>query len=116
VKEIVTDPKLVAYCGLYCGACRAYLNDRCPGCLENTKASWCKVRSCCRDNHYASCADCKDFQNPSDCGMFNNWIAKIFGFIFHSNRAACISQIRRIGIDAHAADMAGKKRQTIKKG
>ena len=43
MKEIVADPKLVAYCGLYCGACGAYLRGRCPGCIENYKATWCKV-------------------------------------------------------------------------
>jgi hypothetical protein len=115
MKEIVNDPKLVAYCGLYCGACRAYLRGRCPGCLENRKATWCKVRTCCMKNHYGSCADCHDFKNPNDCRQFNNWISKIFGFIFRSDRAACISQIRAIGIDSHAADMAGKKRVSIKR-
>jgi hypothetical protein len=47
--------------------------------------------------------------------MFNNWISKLFGVIFRSDRAACVRQIRGIGLEAHAADMAGKKRQTIKK-
>jgi hypothetical protein len=31
MKEIIADPQLVAHCGLYCGACGAYLrgiNDR----------------------------------------------------------------------------------------
>ena len=60
-------------------------------------------------------AGCTDFQNPRDCRKFNNWIAKIFGLIFRSDRAACIGQIRRIGIEGHAAEMAVSKRQTIKK-
>ncbi|MGA2061582.1 MAG: DUF3795 domain-containing protein [Thermoguttaceae bacterium] len=115
MKEIVADPKLVACCGLYCGACRAYLGGRCPGCRENHKASWCKVRVCCISNQFASCAECKEFQNPQDCRMFNNWISKLFGLIFRSDRAACVRQIRQIGLEAHAADMAGKKRQTIKR-
>jgi hypothetical protein len=115
MKEIIADPKLVACCGLYCGACRAYLRGKCPGCRENHKAYWCKVRKCCISNQFASCADCKDFQNPSDCRMFNNWISKVFGFIFRSDRAACVRQIHQMGLDGHAADMAGKKTQTIKK-
>jgi len=32
MKEIIADEKLVAKCGLYCGACGAYLKGRCPGC------------------------------------------------------------------------------------
>lgn len=115
MKEIVADANLVACCGLYCGACRAYLRGRCGGCRENHKATWCKVRSCCHDNHFASCAECKDFQNPQECRKFNNIIAKIFGFIFRSDRAACVAQIRRIGLAGHAADMAAKGRHTIKK-
>jgi hypothetical protein len=115
MKEIVADVKLIARCGLYCGACRAYLHNRCPGCRENGKATWCKVRTCCATNQYAACADCNDFQNPRDCKKFNNLIAKIFSFIFRSDRAACVDQIRRIGLQGHAEDMAKNRRQTIKK-
>jgi hypothetical protein len=115
MKEIVADANLVAYCGLYCGACGSYLRGRCPGCHENRKATWCKVRTCCGDNQYASCASCKEFQEPLDCLMYNNWIAKLFGFIFRSNRAACVRQIRLLGIEGHAADMANNKRQTIRR-
>ena len=115
MKEILADANLVACCGLYCGACRAYLRGRCGGCRENHKATWCKVRSCCSSNHFASCAECKDFQNPQECRKFNNLIAKIFGFIFRSDRAACVAQIRRLGLDGHAADMAAKGRHTIKR-
>jgi len=115
MKEIVADPKLVAHCGLYCGACGAYLRGRCQGCAENHRATWCKVRSCCQTSGYASCADCKEHPDPQECRWFNNWIAKIFGFIFRSDRAACIRQIRLIGLDAHAAEMAKSKRQSIKR-
>lgn len=115
MKDIVSDPNLVAYCGLYCGACMAYQKERCPGCHENAKASWCKVRSCCRDGGLSSCAECGEFSEPKDCKKFNNLISKIFGLIFRSDRAASIRQIREIGIEGHADDMAGKRRHTIKK-
>ena len=29
-KEVKTDKELIAYCGLYCGACGKYMNDKCP--------------------------------------------------------------------------------------
>jgi len=115
MRDVTTNPALVAYCGLYCGACRRFLRKRCPGCKENQKATWCKVRSCCISNQYASCADCQQFVDPNDCKMFNNWISKIFGLVFRSDRAACIRQIREIGVKEHAADMAGKRLQSIKK-
>ena len=115
MNEIVVDPKLVAYCGLYCGACRSYRSGRCPGCHEKVKASWCKIRSCCQENHFATCADCRDFPDPNDCRKFNNLFAKLFALVLRSDRAACIQQIRRLGVDGHAADMAAHQRQTIRR-
>lgn len=116
MREIEANPELVAYCGLYCGACGAYRKGRCPGCHENEKAAWCKVRSCCRDEEFASCADCGQFSDPNDCKKFNNFFSKLFGLIFRSDRAACIKQIRNLGIEGHAANMAETKRQSMKRG
>ena len=96
-KEIVADKNLVAFCGLYCGACGKYLNGKCFGCSKNEKASWCKIRLCNMENHYFGCAQCKEFSNVSDCKKFNNIFSKIFGLIFRSDRKACISRIRAIG-------------------
>ena len=115
MKDIVSDPNLVAYCGLYCGACGAYLRDRCPGCHEKAKAKWCKVRSCCIANEYVSCADCREFGDPGDCTKFNNLISRLFGLVFRSNRAACIRQIRELGIKGHADNMAENRRQSIRR-
>ncbi len=115
MKDIVSDPALVACCGLYCGACKRYLKGRCPGCRENQKATWCKVRSCCMQDSLASCADCTRHANPNDCRKFDNFVARIFAFVFRSNRAACIQQIRDLGLQGHADDMSQKKRQSIRK-
>ncbi|MBN1622516.1 MAG: DUF3795 domain-containing protein [Endomicrobiales bacterium] len=115
MKEIISNTGLVAYCGLYCGACGAYLKDKCPGCHDNSKATWCKIRLCCIDNHYKSCADCREFPVVKDCKKFNNFISKIFGLVFRSDRAACIKQIRDIGISGHADNMTQQKRHSIKR-
>ncbi len=115
MREITADPELVAYCGLYCGACRAYLKGKCPGCHKNEKASWCGIRACCAQNGLPSCAECKQFPDPDDCKKFNNLISKFFALVFRSNRAACIRQIRELGMEGHAANMAGERRQTIKR-
>lgn len=115
MKDIVADPSLVAYCGLYCGACKRYLNGKCPGCHENQKATWCKLRSCCMENGYASCADCKEFEDPMACRKFNNFMSKIFGFIFRSDRNACIRQIREVGVQGHADLMSALGAQSIKR-
>jgi len=115
MKEIVADPSLVAYCGLYCGACGSYRKEHCPGCHENAKASWCVVRKCCIENGIESCAQCATHTDPNDCKKFNNFISKVFGFVFRSNRQACILQIRKEGLDGHARIMAESGKQTIKK-
>jgi len=115
MKEIVSDPKLVAYCGLYCGACRSYLNEKCAGCHDNQKATWCKIRSCNIENGYSSCAECLQFANPMECKKFNNFVSKLFGLVFRSDRAACIAQIKEAGIQGHAGRMAELKIQSIKK-
>lgn len=113
--ETLAKPELVAYCGLYCGACRSYTKGKCAGCHENAKASWCTVRSCCIENGFSSCADCRAHSDPNGCMKFNNFMSRLFGFVFKSDRAACIEQIRQSGISGHAEIMAGKNIHTIKR-
>ena len=111
--EVKRDPKLVAYCGLYCAACGAYQKGRCPGCHDNVKATWCKVRACCGEHSYLTCADCKDFPNPNDCRKLNNFIAKIIGVVLNSNRQACVLKIRELGVDEYSGFMAAEGRQSL---
>ena len=113
-KEIVADKNLIAFCGLYCGSCRSYLIGKCPGCKENTKATWCKVRECNLDNHLNSCADCTTSELMA-CKKYNNFISKVFGYVFNSDRSACIERIKEIGYVDFASEMATDKRQTIKR-
>ena len=115
MKEIVADPNLVAYCGLYCGACKKYLMDKCPGCHENEKATWCQVRSCCMENSYATCADCGIMNDIADCKEYNSFMAKLFGFIFRSDREGCIRRIQGIGVEQFATKMAEKQMMTIRR-
>ena len=113
MKEIVVNKDLVAFCGLYCGACRAYLREKCPGCHENAKAGWCKLRACCMDQGFLSCAECKEVSSPNECKKFNNMISKIFAVVFRSNRAACIDQIKAVGLEEHARKMAATGHQSL---
>jgi iron complex transport system substrate-binding protein len=115
VKPIVTNTELVAYCGLYCGACGAYRKARCPGCHENRKAGWCKVRTCCIDQAWASCAECDKHGDVRQCRWYNNLIARLFGFIFRSDRRACVLRIKEIGLEPFAKEMAEKGAQTIRR-
>jgi hypothetical protein len=113
-KEIISDKNLIAYCGLYCGACGSYLKGKCPGCKENSKASWCKVRQCGMENNFKSCADCNMIE-LKDCKKYNTFISHVIGFIFNSNRSACISRIKELGYMEYATEMAKNKTQSIKR-
>jgi len=115
VKTIVPDKALIAFCGLYCGACRQYLAEKCPGCRKNEKASWCKIRQCGLQRGYASCADCTQFAEATACKTFDNLVGRIFGFLFRSNRPACIAMIKKHGYAAYALFMAQNKLQSIKR-
>ena len=115
MREIQNNVGLVASCGLYCGACRSYLKERCKGCHENVKASWCKIRTCCIEKKIASCASCVEHPNPKDCGKFNNVVSKVFAIVFRSDRAACIAQIRELGLAGHAQRMTELKLQSLKR-
>ncbi len=114
MSDIEANAELVACCGLYCGACKSHLSGKCGGCRENSKASWCKVRSCCMEKHIKSCAECAEFADPRACRKYNNFMSKLFGLIFRSDRAACIAQIKRLGLEGHAKAMAEAGTQTIR--
>lgn len=115
MKTIAADKTLVAFCGLYCGACKAYLKEKCPGCRESAKRSWCKVRACCLERGFATCADCKDHADPADCGKFNNFISRVFALLFRSDRRACVLRLRAVGCEAFAAEMAAAGRHSIRR-
>jgi hypothetical protein len=63
----------------------------------------------------ASCAECKEFPDPNGCKKFKNLISKIFAVVFRSNRAACIRQIREIGVHGHADRMSELGIHSIKR-
>ncbi|MCK9181459.1 MAG: DUF3795 domain-containing protein [Fibrobacteraceae bacterium] len=112
--EIMADKELIAFCGLYCGACHKFLAKSCPGCRKNNKATWCKIRVCNMEKNIHTCADCEC--DASKCVKCNNFISKIFALLFRSDRNACLCRIKAVGEDAYAKEMAEKRAMTIKKG
>ncbi|MDE6523568.1 MAG: DUF3795 domain-containing protein [Muribaculaceae bacterium] len=113
MNNIEANKQLIAACGLYCGACRKYLSEKCPGCHENEKATWCKIRLCVKDHGFHTCAECN--KDVTKCKIYSNLIGKLFALIFRSDRAACIRYIREHGEQAFAEEMARRKCQTMKK-
>jgi hypothetical protein len=113
MKPITADADAVAYCGLYCGACRKYRSDKCPGCAGNDKASWCKVRTCCMEHGYTSCADCTEFTDFRECKKLNNFVASMFAVFFRSNRMASLDLLKEKGPEGYAEHMAEKGLQSL---
>lgn len=112
----IGNPELVAFCGLYCGACRSYKQGNCPGCAENEKSGWCKIRACNQERGYATCADCTDFADVSACPKVNNFMARVFALIFRSDRPASIARIKDVGLEAYANEMAARGQMSFKRG
>ncbi|MFA6780066.1 MAG: DUF3795 domain-containing protein [Paludibacteraceae bacterium] len=106
--------QLVAYCGLYCGNCGKFKKGKCPGCAKNEKASWCKIRTCCMDYGYATCADCAT-TTPRACKNYNNLFAKFFEVVFKSDRKTSVEFIKEHGREAFADLMIDKNLMVIKK-
>lgn len=113
MKTIEVNKKMIAACGLYCGACRKYLVGKCVGCRLNEKATWCKIRTCVQQHEYSSCAECS--KDVTKCKIYSNLIGKIFAFVFRSDRPACIRYIKEHGENAFAEEMTRCKSQTMKK-
>jgi hypothetical protein len=65
-------------------------------------------------NDYTSCADCREFSDPKQCGKFHNFISRIIGFFLRSDRSACIRQIKEKGLQGHADIMTKEQKQTIR--
>lgn len=113
MKEIEANKDLIAACGLYCGACRKYLDEKCPGCHLNEKLSWCNIRKCVSRHGYHSCAECAE--DVTKCKTYSNFTGKIFAFIFKSDRPACIRYIKEHGEQDFADEMTKHKCQTMKR-
>ena len=115
MKEIEVNSELVSYCGLYCGSCSKYQKGKCPGCAKNEKATWCKIRKCCIEKNIKSCSECNVFSDISECKKFDNFVAKMFEFVFKSDRKAGVKMIKDSGYEAFAKYMAENRLVSMKK-
>ncbi len=113
-KASINDVNLLAYCGLYCGACAKYLKGKCPGCKENVKAKWCKIRTCNIENSYLNCSEC-NINSISVCKKLNNPIAKVFQLIFKTDRIASLNYIKENGAAIYCEKMSSLGQMAIKK-
>jgi hypothetical protein len=65
------------------------------------------------DRGFASCAECHDFARPQDCKKLDNPIARVFGLLFNSDRAASLLKLRELGPTEYASFMAQRRRVAL---
>ncbi len=103
---------ILAYCGLVCSQCGMYKKQRCGGCFsDKPMAMGCKVKPCAQEAGYGTCAECKEFENLRECKKLNNFISKIFAFIFRSNRIGNLERIREVGVEKFEEEVLQKVRK-----
>ena len=101
-KEMNRDENLIARCGLYCGACPSFISKKCDGCRGNSAKSAivyksCKVKPCCADNGFFTCADCTIYASTKECKKYNPLLLKIASWIESCDRSKAIEMIKTKG-------------------
>jgi len=91
---------MIGYCGLVCSNCWAYRKSKCDGCYsEKPMYKNCPVKQCCIEKQYTTCAECTQYVDLRKCKKLNNYVAKIIGFIFRTNKIKNLERIREIGLE-----------------
>ncbi len=115
------DTNLISYCGFYCGACPTLKKGKClgckgdpPKCAVGYKA--CKVRPCCIENNYSTCADCIKHNSVKDCKRYNPMLIKFGQLITRTNRRKGIEMIKIKGKFEFVKYMMDKNWVTMKLG
>lgn len=110
---------MISYCGFYCGACPKFVKGQCLGCKGDKPKcavgyNACKVRPCCMQNAYATCADCTKYKTVKDCKEFNPLMIRLGQFITSTNRRLGIELIKKEGEAAFVQFMAEKNWVSVK--
>ena len=106
----MTNEQLIAYCGLYCKKCPTFRASKCEGCRTNTEKSavlykQCKVKPCCIENKFFTCANCTIYVSTKDCKKYNPLLLKILSWIGSTNRSKDIKMIKEKGLAEFLAYM-----------
>ena len=110
---LVADANLVSACGLYCGACKAYRAQKCPGCRGNYKAVYCRVRRCVRRRGIRSCADCDDHPDPRTCRKVHGLLFRTVDLLTDTGRMDCLDRVKELGHEGYAEEMCAGGRQCL---
>lgn len=98
----VGNEQSIAYCGLYCKKCPALKSGKCDGCrILSAKSATlykkCRVKPCCEENGFFTCADCTIYSTTKVCKKYNPLLIKIVSWIESSDRSRAIEMIKSEG-------------------
>ncbi|HEY5591742.1 MAG TPA: DUF3795 domain-containing protein [Paludibacter sp.] len=115
-----SDLKLISYCGFYCGACPKYIKKECLGCKGDSSECAigfraCKVRPCCIENGYSSCAECEKFDSVKECQIYNPILVRFGQFITRTSRRKGIEMIKEKGAESFLIFMMENRKVTMKR-
>jgi hypothetical protein len=96
------NEQLIAYCGLYCGACPSFTSGKCEGCRSNSakssvKFKKCPVKPCCAENGFFTCADCTECASVKECKKYNPLFLRIASRLEGSDRSKAVEMIKAKG-------------------
>jgi hypothetical protein len=105
---------LIAYCGIYCGACPSFTSGGCEGCRSKSAKSavrykQCAVKPCCVENGFFTCADCTIYASTKECKKYNPLLLRIASWVEGSDRSKAIEMIKEKGLTECAAFMEDKQ-------
>ena len=115
MNKAAPDIKLIAYCGLYCGSCPMYQNNKCSGCKNDKSKNDCEIRNCCIEKNLTNCARCREFKNFKECRKLNNFTTKLFELIFRSDKISSVELLKSRGQKKYSQHMAENNLISIKK-
>ena len=108
------NENLIAYCGIYCGACPSYKSGDCEGCRAKSEKSSvrykaCAVKPCCIENEFFTCADCTIYASTKECKKYNPFLLKIASWVEKTDRSKAIEMIKIKGLAETVAFMEEKQ-------
>jgi len=118
-EQMADNEQLIGYCGIYCKKCPSFMSGKCDGCRGNSAKcavlyKKCKVRPCCIENGFYTCADCTIFASTKECKKYNPLFLKILSRIEGSNRSKGIEMIKSKGQAEFVAFMEDKNWVIVK--
>jgi hypothetical protein len=93
----------IGCCGAYCGTCKAFSSGDCKGCklgyadgTRNLSSAKCKIKICCIQKGFISCADCATYETCETIQDFHNHDGYKYG-----KYKLAIAYIRHSGYSAY---------------